>query len=61
MDFIEQWNRAIEADPYWQFEELLEDNPDEAEAVWHEMRVWTLAMNRLRNTNNPMLQDKEEG
>ena len=47
MGFIEEWNEAIENDPYWQFEELLEEDPELAEAVWHEMRVLTLAWNRF--------------
>ena len=31
MGFIEDWNRAIESDPYWQFKELLEEDPELAE------------------------------
>ena len=48
MGFIEDWNRAIEADPYWQFEELLDDDPELAEAVWHAMRVEILVTKRLQ-------------
>jgi len=47
MSFIEDWNEAIDNDPCWQFEELLEEDPELAEALWDEMRVWILAMNRL--------------
>ena len=31
--FVEEWKKAIVADPYWQFEELLEEDPDLAEAI----------------------------
>jgi len=47
MGFIEEWHRAIENDPYWQFEELLEDNPEEAEAQWEAMRTEILVRNKL--------------
>jgi len=47
MGFIEDWNEAIENDPYWQFEELLEEDPELAEYLWHLNNVWILAMNRL--------------
>lgn len=47
MDFIEMWNKAIEADPYWQFEELLEEDPDLAEDIWDAMRVAILVEKRL--------------
>jgi hypothetical protein len=47
MGVIEDWNDAINNDPYWQFEELLEEDPKEAERIWHEMRVETLTRNRL--------------
>ena len=46
-DFIEMWNEAIDADPYWQFEELLEEDPELAEYLWHEMRVRILVDRRL--------------
>ncbi len=35
MEFIKQWNEAIESDPYWQFEELLEAAPELAEYIWY--------------------------
>ena len=47
MGFIEDWNNAIENDPYWQFEELLEEDPALAEALWEETRIAILAENRL--------------
>lgn len=47
MDFIEMWNEAIDIDPYWQFEELLEEDPELAEYIWDEMRVLILVGNRL--------------
>jgi len=47
MGFIEEWNRAIDNDPYWQFEELLEEEPELAEASWDELWCATLAANRL--------------
>lgn len=48
MGFIEEWNKAIEADPYWQFEELLEDDPELAEAEWEAMNIEILVRNRLQ-------------
>ena len=47
MGFIEMWNQAIENDPYWQFEELLEDDPELAELLWDLQRVQVLASRRL--------------
>lgn len=51
MSFIEMWNGAIENDPYWQFEELLEEDPELAKAVWNEMRIMILAEKRLKSEN----------
>lgn len=48
-DFIEMWNRAAGNDPFWQFEELLEENPELAEAVWDNMRIEILVRARLRS------------
>jgi len=48
-DFVEMWSEAIENDPYWQFEELLEEEPELAEYLWDEMRIEILATNRLRS------------
>lgn len=45
--FTQMWQEAIVNDPYWQFEDLLEDNPKEAERIWHNMRVSILAQNRV--------------
>ena len=50
MGFIEMWNEAIDNDPYWQFEELLEEDPELAEIVWHNHRVAILAEIRFRAT-----------
>ena len=47
MDFIEMWNEAIDNDPYWQFEDLLEEDPELAEQIWDELRVRILVQNRL--------------
>ena len=47
MGFIEDWNEAIDNDPYWQFEELLEEDSELAEYLWHEMNVMILAGKRL--------------
>ena len=47
MGFIEDWNGAIEADPYWQFEELLEDDPELAEYVWDCQRIAVLVEKRM--------------
>jgi len=41
------WNEAIDNDPYWQFEELLEEEPELAEYLWHEMNVRILVEKRL--------------
>ncbi len=46
--FVEMWNEAIENDPYWQFEELLEEEPELAEAIWDEMSIEIMVKNRLR-------------
>ena len=46
-EFIEMWNEAIDNDPYWQFEELLEEDPELAEYLWDEMRVRILVEKRL--------------
>ncbi len=47
MDFIEMWNEAIDNDPYWQFEELLEEDPELAEYLWHEMKIQIMVEKRL--------------
>ena len=41
------WQEAIENDPYWQLEELLEEDPELAEWVWDNMRVLILVEKRL--------------
>ncbi len=48
MGFVEDWNEAIDNDPYWQFEELLEEDPELANAIWELQRVATLAANKLK-------------
>jgi len=45
--FIEDWNEAIDNDPYWQFEELLEEDPELAERLWELNNIQILASNRL--------------
>ena len=45
--FVQMWNDAIEADPYWQFEDLLDDDPELAEIIWHNMRVQIFIEKRL--------------
>ena len=45
--FAELWQEAIDDDPYWQFEELLEEDPELAEYLWDEMRVRILVEKRL--------------
>ena len=47
MGFIEEWNKAIDNDPYWQFEDLYKENPELAESLWDELRIATLVANRL--------------
>jgi hypothetical protein len=47
MTFAEMWQQAIDDDPYWQFEDLLEDDPELAEYLWHCFRVETLAARRV--------------
>jgi len=47
MGFVEDWNDAIENDSNWQFEDLLEDNPQETLHQWHNMRVAILVSKRL--------------
>jgi len=47
MGFIEDWRKAIDADPYWQFEELLEKDSELAEAVWDKMRLEIIVSRRL--------------
>ena len=47
MGFIDDWNEAIENDPYWQFEDLLEEEPELAELSWDNLRIATLVANRL--------------
>ena len=39
MNFIEMWNEAIANDPYWQFEEILEEEPGLARVLWYDTRV----------------------
>jgi hypothetical protein len=51
MSFIDMWNEAIENDPYWQFEELLEDDPELAEDEWQAMRLAILIEKRLNPPN----------
>ena len=41
------WQEAIDDDPYWQFEDLLEENPEEAERVWDEMRIKIIVNKRM--------------
>ncbi len=45
--FIKMWDEAIDRDPYWQFEVLLEEEPELAEYLWDEMRVRILVEKRL--------------
>ena len=45
--FPQMWQEAIDADPCWQFEELLEEDPEEAERVVEKMWIATLVSNRL--------------
>ena len=45
--FAEMWQQTIDNDPYWQIEELLEDDPELAEYLWDEMRVTILAEKRF--------------
>lgn len=47
MSFVKDWNTAIENDPYWKFEDLLEEDPELAEYLWNETRIYILAKNRL--------------
>lgn len=47
MNFIVMWQLACESDPYWQFEELLEEDPELAEYVWDNMRISILVEKRL--------------
>ena len=41
------WNEAIDNDPYWQFEDLLEEDPGSAEALWEVHQIQVLASKRL--------------
>ena len=50
MNFIEMWEEAIENDPYWQFEELLEEDPELAEYLWDNMRIQILVERRWHYT-----------
>lgn len=52
MTFAEMWKEAIENDPYWQFEELLEDDPELAEYIWHLYRVEMLVSRRFESCLN---------
>jgi hypothetical protein len=45
--FVKEWNKAIVADPYWQFEELLEEAPESAESEWYLTTIAILTSNRL--------------
>ena len=47
MGFILMWEEAIENDPYWQFEELFEEDPEVAEIIWDNMRIQILVEKRL--------------
>ena len=47
MSFVKDWNNAIDADPYWQFEELLEEDPELAEAVWEFLNIKILVRNTM--------------
>jgi len=60
MDFIEMWQQAIENDPYWQFEDILEEDPEIAEALWNDMRVWILVEKKLNEIEQPALQNRKE-
>ena len=46
-DFVELWRETAENDPYWAFEELLEENTELAEAVWTAMNIEILVRKRL--------------
>ena len=46
-EFTRMRNEAIDNDPYWQFEELLEEDPELAEALWEVHRIQVLASKRL--------------
>ncbi len=46
-EFTRMWNEAIDNDPYWQFGELLEEDPELAEALWEVHRIQVLASKRL--------------
>ena len=47
MGFVEDWNEAADNDPYWQLQELMEDDLDLAEAIWDASRIYDLAIRRL--------------
>lgn len=56
MDFIELWNETGENDPYWSFEELIEEDPELAEALWDETRIFILANLRLAEVGKGCMQ-----
>lgn len=41
------WQEAAETDESWQFLELMEDDPEAAEALWNNMRLEIMVNNRL--------------
>ncbi len=48
MGFIEDWQTAVINDPYWQFEEILEEDPELAELIWDGMRIGMLINKRFQ-------------
>jgi len=52
LGFIEMWQIAIDNDPYWQFEELLDEELELAEYLWYKMRLRILVERRLEHTCN---------
>lgn len=42
MEFVKSWHGAIESDPYWQFEDLLEEDPEFAKVVWDALIIQVL-------------------
>lgn len=51
MGFVEMWQEAIDNDPYWQFEELIEEDPELAEYLWLKMNVQILVNKRMEVSN----------
>lgn len=47
MGFIEEWNEAIASDPCWQYEDLMEEDPELAEGLGYLNWVYNLASKRL--------------